>query len=55
MDGDVWTAVEGSGHPLADATSAVTLGPRNCFGARYFRVALRDRAGEVSSGDIACP
>jgi hypothetical protein len=56
MDGDIWTTARGSSHPLAqlegkplaDATVEIMLGPKNRFGARYFQIKLRDRAGKAS-------
>ncbi len=56
MDGDMWTTVEGSNHPLAQlegrplagASLVVMLGPQNRYGARYFQTILRDSAGRES-------
>ena len=56
MDGNIWTTARGSsdplaqleGKPLADATLAIMLGPKNRFGARYFQITLRDRTGKAS-------
>jgi hypothetical protein len=56
MERNISTTARGSGSPLAqlegkpfvDATLEIMLGPKNRFGATYFQITLRDRAGETS-------
>ena len=56
MDGDMWTTVEGSSHPLAQlegkpllgASLVVMLGPQTRYGARYFQTRFRGSASRES-------
>ena len=55
MDENRWTTAKGSGHPLAQLEGElfvntiieVMLGPKNRYGARYFRITLRDRTDKA--------
>ena len=51
-----WATAQGSGHPIAQlegkplvgAALEVMLGPQNHFGAYYFQITLKDKAGQMS-------
>jgi hypothetical protein len=56
MNRNKWTAVLGSGHPLAqledrplvEATLEIMLGPQARSGARYFQIRVKSMTGETS-------